>query len=154
MFRTLELFAIFKHVFGFLSYILAFAIIMIIILNSNSAIKQNVYEIGLMKALGAKTKDLVVIFALQMIVISLCVCVCLYSFSQFVTYVADIILQKGIMAYIGRSNLTIDFKTVIFNDLFFIINVAVITLGTVLSVIVPIVAIRKIKPLKIIKTRN
>lgn len=154
MYRTLELFAIFKHVFGFLSYILAFAIIMIIILNSNAAIKQNVYEIGLMKALGAKTKDLVVIFALQMIVISLCVCVCLYSFSQLVTYVADIILQKGIMAYIGNSSLTIDFKTVIFNVLFFIINVAVITLGTVLSVIVPIVAIRKIKPLKIIKTRN
>jgi hypothetical protein len=42
----------------------------------------------------------------------------------------------------------------IFSYKFFGINIISITLFTIISIMVPILAIRNIKPLKIIKTRN
>ena len=154
IFRTLELFSTFEKVFRYISLLLAFAIVFIIILNSNVIVKQNVYEIGLMKAFGAKTKELVTIFAFQMVVVSLCVCGLLYFVSQGVIALADIVLQDGVIAYIKTTAMTFDFKTIVFNIDYFFINISIVSLGTILSVIVPIMAIRKIKPLKILKTRN
>ena len=64
---------------------------------------------------------------------------------------ANQLLCNGISAYIMYERF---YNVIVFSPKFFIINIISITVFTVLSIMVPILAIRKIKPLKIIKTRN
>ena len=151
VFRTMQLLSVFTEVFMFISIIIIFAIFLIIVLNASTIIRQNVYEIGVMKALGAKTLELVVIFTLQMVITCLCVCILLYFASNMFIRFANDLLCNGISAYIGDTVL-LDILT--FSFKFFSINISSITVFTIISIMVPILAIRSIKPLKIIKTRN
>lgn len=150
---TLNLYETFKNVFKYISYLLFLSIFFIIILNANIIIKQNVYEIGLMRALGAKTKEIVTIFALQMIFTSICVCILLFFGSNYIIKFADKMLKAGTLAYLGNLY-NIYFNTLVFNGNHFILNIMFIALFTIVSIIAPLIAIRKIKPLKIIKSRN
>ena len=151
VFRTMQLLSVFTQVFMFISIIIILAIFLIIILNASTIIRQNVYEIGVMKALGAKTSELVVIFTLQMIITCLSVCILLYFASNTFMGYANDLLCNGISAYIGDD---VELNILIFSYKFFGINIISITLFTIISIMVPILAIRNIKPLKIIKTRN
>lgn len=154
MYSTVELFSAFKEVFRFLSYLLIGAIALIILLNANTIIKHNVYEIGLMKAFGAKTRDLVFMFSLQMFFSSLMVCILLYTSSEIFINLADVLLKNGIASYNPSGKNYLTFHTFVFLDGYFYINISLIALATITSVIIPILAIRKIKPLTIIRTRN
>lgn len=149
--RTIELLSVFYEVFMYISFVVIIAIFLIIILNASTIIRQNVYEIGVMNALGAKTNELVTIFTLQMLITCLCVCLLLYSCSNIFMVFANKLLCSGISAYIGQEKF---YNVIVFSPKFFIINIVSITVFTVASIMVPILAIRKIKPLKIIKTRN
>ena len=149
--RTIELLSVFYEVFMYVSAVVILAIFLIIILNASTIIRQNVYEIGVMKALGAKTNELVTIFTLQMLITCLGVCLLLYSCSNIFMVFANKLLCSGISAYIGKDKF---YNVIVFSTKFFIINIVSITVFTVVSIMVPILAIRKIKPLKIIKTRN
>ena len=65
------------------------------------------------------------------------------------------LIIKGILAYLNSSTVSkLSFNALIFNNAYFFINIAVITISTIISVIIPILSIRNIQPLKIIKTRN
>ena len=150
---TLNLYETFKNVFKYISYLLFLSIFFIIILNANIIIKQNVYEIGLMRALGAKTKEIVTIFALQMIFTSICVCFLLFFGSNYIIKFADKMLKAGTLAYLGNLY-DINFSTLVFNSYHFTLNIMFIAIFTIVSIIAPLMAIRKIKPLKIIKSRN
>ena len=127
------------------------ALFLIIILNASTIIRQNVYEIGVMKALGAKTSELVVIFTLQMVITCLGVCLLLYSCSNIFMSFANKLLCSGISAYVTFD---VFYNVIVFSPKFFVINIVSISVFTILSIMVPILAIRNIKPLKIIKTRN
>lgn len=150
---TLNLYETFKNVFKYISYLLFLSIFFIIILNANIIIKQNVYEIGLMRALGAKTKEIVLIFAMQMIFTSICVCFLLFFGSHYVIGFADNMLKAGTLAYLGNLY-DIYFNTLVFNNSHFLLNIMFISIFTIISIITPLMTIRKIKPLKIIKSRN
>lgn len=155
MYSTVEMYSVFSDVFKYVSILLLIAIFLIIVLNANTLIRQNVYEIGLMKAFGAKTKELVFIFATQMIISCLCVCGLLYFMSLGVVSFSNNLIIKGILAYLNSSTVSkLSFNALIFNNTYFFINIAVITISTIISVIIPILSIRNIQPLKIIKTRN
>lgn len=154
MHATLQLFATFRKIFSFISFLLIGAIFLIIILNANTLIKHNVYEIGLMKAFGAKTRNLVSMFTNQMIFTSLVVCGLLYTSSQLFVNFADDLLKEGIIAYMSTAEGYMNFNTFVFSQEYFWLNIFIIAASTILSVVVPILAIRKIKPLTIIRTRN
>lgn len=151
IFRTIQLLSVFYEVFAYISMVVILAIFLIIILNASTIIRQNVYEIGVMKALGAKTSELVVIFTLQMVITCLGVCLLLYSCSNIFMNFANKLLCSGISAYVVTDVL---YNVIVFSPKFFVINIVSISVFTIFSIMVPILAIRKIKPLKIIKTRN
>lgn len=151
IFRTIQLLSVFYEVFAYISMVVILAIFLIIILNASTIIRQNVYEIGVMKALGAKTSELVVIFTLQMVITCLGVCLLLYSCSNIFMNFANKLLCSGISAYVVTDVL---YNVIVFSPKFFIINIVSVSVFTIFSIMVPILAIRKIKPLKIIKTRN
>ncbi len=154
MFATVQLFSTFRKIFSFFSFLLIVAIFLIIILNANTLIKHNVYEIGLMKAFGAKTRNLVSMFTSQMIFTSLMVCALLYTSSQLFIEFADDLLKEGIIAYTSTAEGYMNFNTFVFSQEYFWLNILIIAASTILSVVVPILAIRRIKPLTIIRTRN
>ena len=90
-----------------------------------------------------------------MILMSMTVCILLFFTSQIAIEFADQLLRGGIEAYINQNSAySIDFNTFVFSYRYFFLNVGLISIATIISVIVPIIAIRKIKPLKIIKTRS
>lgn len=149
--RTIDLLTVFKNVFKFITFVIIFALFLIIVLNASVIIKHNVYEIGVMKALGCKTKDLITIFVAQMILTSITVCILLYASSNIFVNFANELLCSGIGAYV-RS--TVNLPIILFSNKFFVINIVSISAFTIISIVVPILAIRRIKPLKIIKTRN
>ncbi len=153
IFKSIKLIDSFEQVFSYISIFIIISIFLIIILNASTIIKQNIYEIGLMKAFGAKTRELVTIFTLQMIFTSLCVCILLFSMSNILISSANNLLNAGIQAYYS-SRVVSDFNLLIFKVDLFSLNIIVITLFTIISTIVPIMAIRAIKPLKIVKNRN
>ena len=154
MYSTLQLFATFRKIFEFISFLLVAAIFLIIILNANTLIKHNVYEIGLMKAFGAKTRNLVSMFTTQMVFTSLVVCLLLFTSSQIFINFADNLLKEGIAAYTSSANEYMNFNTFVFSTEYFWLNILIIAASTILSVVVPILAVRRIKPLTIIRTRN
>ena len=64
---------------------------------------------------------------------------------------ANDLLCSGIAAYMNED---VELDILVFSYMFFGINIISITVFTIISIMVPILAIRSIKPLKIIKTRN
>jgi ABC-type antimicrobial peptide transport system permease subunit len=108
-----------------------------------------------MKAFGAKTRDLVMMFAAQMFFSSLIVCLFLYSASNLCIDLSNDLLKEGILAYVEEyPEGSYTFTTFVFLNGYFFLNIGLIAASTILSVVVPIIAIRKIKPLTIIRTRN
>ena len=149
--KSIMLLNTFKTVFKFISVLVMASLLFVILLNASTIIKHNTYEIGLMRAFGAKTRELVIIFAIHMIMSSVMVCVLLFMYASYCIDMANDMLCAGIGAYLN-SNFNANLITL--RPVYFIVNVCFISGFTIFSTIVPIIRIKKIEPLKIIKARN
>ncbi|MBO5777614.1 MAG: ABC transporter ATP-binding protein/permease [Clostridia bacterium] len=148
-----ETVAVFKDIFLLISICLCTTGTMVLISFGFSNIRKRLYEIGVMRALGTRLSDLSWIFILQMLFAGLIICL-ISSIGLFVAVdISNNILSESFMVLLQNSALK-DFKIITFKSAALMIDIAVVIAITIVSALVPILTIRNIKPMKIIRAKE
>ena len=116
-------------------------------------IRNKLHTIGIMKALGAKNYSLAIIFGLQIALIALLTC--LFSslgYLLFADVANDLLIHS--LETLSPQRIIIELSVLTYNPLIAIDNCILIAVLSLLSLIAPLIRIKKIKPVKIIQTRE
>ena len=143
----------FNKFFEFIAMILVCACVFIITSFGVKNIKSKMYEVGVMKALGCKLSSFFVIFGLHTLLI---------AFTTIVVFVVGYVAFANVSNHILLESLKAITPTKIMLDLQFIkfdwqlalINSAVVVFISIVSTIIPIILLRRIKPVTIIKAKE
>ena len=144
---------VFNKFFEFIVMILVCACVFIITSFGVKNIKSKMYEVGVMKALGCKLSSFFVIFGLHTLLI---------AFTTIVVFVVGYVAFANVANHILLESLKAITPTKIMRDLQFIkfdwrlalINSAVVVFISIVSTIIPIILLRRIKPVTIIKAKE
>ena len=107
-------------------------------------------EIGILKALGMKNKDLIILYVMQ-IFFTMIVMAVLFTVGLIIfTNVANSILYDSFMSYLKNPALKM-INILTFNPIYLVIDILIIILINILLILVPFLVMKKIKPIDIIK---
>ena len=132
-----------KIAFYFSIFALIFSIILFLYFALNS-ISNNKREIGILRALGAKTSDIYKIFYLEIFIVGLFA----FVISNVISYFSVLIVNNII-----SSNLFIHIKPVMFRiDTIYVLFIVLMCL-TIISFVIPLLKISKMKPIDLISSK-
>ena len=114
-----------------------------------NSIKNNIYEVGVLKALGAKSFDIGKIFVLQIIMVGFLICISSIIGMYASSLLANSILISSFEEFIGISIFNIDIITYIPHIVS--IDLIVTLLLSIISSIIPLIYLHNLKPLNILK---
>ena len=144
---------IFQGIFVYVALGIAFVALVLIISFSLRSLRRKMREIGILRALGANTSQISLCFILQMI--SLWLCIVLLSFALFPLLVsnANALLVNNMAQFL--ENPAIANLTVLEPTPLSLLTVLLVFLPVLLlSLSVPMLYVRKLKPIKIIRTAD
>ena len=144
---------VFVPIFEFISMFLYIGVIFILMSFATKTINDKMHEIGILKAIGTKNGTIGVVFGLQVMLIALLTC--LLSTVGYYLFIdmANAILIESIRRIAPSWNLP-ELQFLVFEWEIALTNCA-LTLGlATLSLIAPMVKIKAIKPVKIIKAKE
>ena len=144
---------IFTDYFGVIGAILAFIALLLLINFGYTSVKANIFEIGVIKALGGKNKNLSISFVLQMLFIGLIICILTTILSIVFVQVTNTVLVNSFVKFYNNEIL----KNLVI--LYFMPNILIIDLCATIAIslissLLPIYKLRKVKPFNIIKQKN
>ena len=143
----------FNKFFEFIAMILVCACVFIITSFGVKNIKSKMYEVGVMKALGCKLSSFFVIFGLHTLLIAFTtIAVFVVGYVAFAN-VANHILLESLKA-ITPTKIMLDLQFIKFDWRLALINSAVVVFISIVSTIIPIILLRRIKPVTIIKAKE
>lgn len=144
---------IFKDFFWLIVLGVAGVCIALLINNAYGNIKKRYYEIGVLKSLGATTKDVGFIFSLQTILAGICITIistiCLLTLCNPVNST----ISSNLIKFVNNKALS-DLEILAIQPLTLIINAIVILIVTILSCVIPLIKLNKIKPKNIIANKE
>lgn len=143
----------FNKFFEFIAMILVCACVFIITSFGVKNIKSKMYEVGVMKALGCKLSSFFVIFGLHTLLIAFTTIVVFVVGYVAFANVANHILLESLKA-ITPTKIMLDLQFIKFNWQLALINSAVVVFISIVSTIIPIILLRRIKPVTIIKAKE
>lgn len=143
---------IFIELFWLMLVVVAAVCVLLLINYSYGNIKKRYYEIGVMKALGASTRSVGFIFSLQTILAGIAICVSSTLMLIFLCEPINLILSNKLLEFIGNKNLGV-LQIIVPNTITIILNMCAIIVVTVVSCLIPIRRIHKIKPKIIINDK-
>ncbi len=148
-----DIVAVFKQLFFMIAVILCLAGVIVLLSFGLNSIKKHNFEIGVMRALGAKTIDLGMIFLIQVIFAGAIICV-ISSVGLYLTSILanDILADSFVVLF--ESNALKDIQILSFNPIALVVDLAIVIGITLISALAPILAIRKIKPMQIIRAKE
>ena len=144
--------AIFRDLFKLLSVIMMISVLVLIVVNTVNIMNRNIYNIGVSRSLGAHTSEVGFIFALQMLLFG--VFVIIFSISadflsiKFINKILSDTIPK-VVNMPGVENITYLY----FNPTLSAAITGMIVFLTIASICVPILAIRLMNPVNIIKKK-
>lgn len=141
---------IFNDIFRLLTFTSAAVCILLLISFGRKSIKRRMFEIGVMRALGIKTRDLFGVFFFQIVYLLLLVCVISFACLVYLDDYLNYILIENIVLFLNNSFIR-DMVFLEFKPLMIILNLVVIFLLTTLSSLTLFWTLRKIKPINIIR---
>mgnify|MGYP003298732308 CR=1 FL=1 len=117
-----------------------------------TSIKKNLYEIGVLKALGAKSIDIAVIFISQIVIVGIGVIIVSILGVKLLSLLSNKLLLNAFE----------DFMTIKIFELSIIkarpklmsINLSLVFIGSLVSSIIPLIYLRRLKPLNILKGKK
>ncbi len=116
-------------------------------------IKERKYEIGILKALGIRDVDLTFILGLQILLL-LVVTVILYIVGSVVFIdLANEVLIRSLLE-LAPNSFMLNVKVLYINPAHFLTNAVLTTVIALVSFVVPLVKLRKLKPTNIIKAKE
>ena len=149
---VVECIAIFTDLFKMLSIIMIISILVLIIVNTVNIMNRNIYNIGVSRSLGAHTSELGFIFALQMLMFGVFVII----FSIISDFLSIKLINKlladtipNVVQMPGVENITYLY----FDPTLSASLTSMIVILTILSICAPILAIRLMNPVNIIKKK-
>ena len=142
----------FYDLFAFLQIIIICMLVVYLINFGARGVKQNSYQIGVIKALGGRSRDVENIFVLRTLVIGAMIAVVSVLASIGFINIADSILLKSVESVVRMKFASLTIIEVL-PSLLIIDGLSMLGIA-VLSALVPALTLRKIKPIKTIKAKE
>ena len=114
-----------------------------------NSVKNNLYEVGVLKALGAKSFDIGKIFVLQIIMVGFLICITSIVGMYLTTTLANSLLLSSFEEFIGINIFNIDIITYIPKVVS--IDLIILLVLSIVSSVIPLIYLHNIKPLNILK---
>ena len=150
--RLNDLVSTFYDLFSFLQVLIICMLAVYLVNFGVRGVKQNSYQIGVIKALGGRSRAVESIFVLKTFVVGAIIAVLSVLGSVFFIKVANSILLASVEQVVGMRFAGLEIIAVIpsllFVDGIFMLGIAVI------SSLIPALILRKIKPIQIIKAKE
>ena len=144
---------VFIPIFELVAIFLCIGIIFILVSFSTKMIKDKMHDIGILKAIGTQSKTIGRIFGLQIILIAiLTILMSTFGYYYFIDMANDVLIES--LKRLAPSHVMLDLDFLTFKLNVVNINIVLILLLGILSLFIPMIKIRKIKPVKIIKTKE
>ena len=144
---------VFASIFRIVAIFLAAAVVFILMTFSSKMIKDKLHEIGILKALGTKNSTVAAVFGLQVGLIALLTCIISTVGYFFVIDLANSVLFES-MQILVPSQIVLDLDFFTFMPKVAIINCLLVFTFALLSLVIPMIKIKAIKPVKIIKVKE
>lgn len=144
---------IFVPMFRLIAIVISAGVILIFVNFSTKMIKDKMHEIGILKALGTKNGSIGVIFGFQIVLISILTCImATLGYYIFIGLANDVLVES--LTRLASNRVVLDLEFLIFKPKIVMINCIMVFILAIISLILPMVKIKNIKPVKIIKTRD
>ena len=143
----------FESFFQLIFIALCCVTVLILVRYGRKTVKDRMYEIGVIKALGGKTRSFVLIFGLQIVTLGAMICLLTFAGAgAFVNIANDILIASWgsvIDSYIvmDMQILLIDWNTVL-------VDAGAVMLLSLFATVIPIIFLNRIKPISIIKAKE
>lgn len=151
--KLLNIVAVFKGVFVYLSAFICIGIFAAIFLDALYNIKRNRKNIGIIRSLGGKIPDLVRIFLIQTIFNGIFIALFSTLGIKFGSRIINDILVKS-LAKVFNTVLPRGFVLVEFNEYVVIAEICIVFFINIISSVLQILSIRKIRPINIIRSNK
>lgn len=156
IYQIVNIVDVFKDNFKLVSLILCIAVIVLLISFNISNIRSNKYEIGVLRALGIKTKDMMIITSIHNLLAIIFIIGFVVIGLVGITDIANNILLNSFKSNIDSSAVMIlnDIKILTLSNEIILIDSAIIVVLTAISSLVPLILLSTLKPIKIIKAKE
>lgn len=150
--RINTLVATFHDLFNFLEVTTVFMITFFLILFGIRSIKENSYQIGVIKALGGRNRDVEKIFVIKTFIIGILIAIFATCSSVYFVTSADSVLVASIEKVLGIH--VYGFSVIQFIPSLIAIDGVLMILLAFTSALIPVIMLKRIKPVEIIKTKE
>ena len=144
---------VFIPIFELIAVFLCVGVIFILMSFSTKMVKDKMHEIGILKALGTKNTSIGVIFGSQVILIAILTCLLSTAGYYFFIDLANDVLVESLKR-LAPSNIVLDLDFLTFRSEIAALNCLLIFSLALISLIFPLLKIKAIKPVKIIKAKE
>lgn len=143
---------VFDNVFSLILVIILIIAFSLLAIFSFDLIKKNKFNIGVMKSIGGKTSDISKVFIPQIIFTSI-ICILFFSLiSHVLLNVGNVILISSFMSY--NPNPIIKEMTILLaTPSSLVLDILLIAGISLLSILIPIIYLRTVKPIEIIRNK-
>ena len=150
--RINELVFTFRDLFILLEVTSVLMIILFLVLFGIRSIKQNSYQIGVIKALGGRNRDVEKIFVIKTLIIGIFIAIVSTSTSVFFIKAANSVLIASIETVLAMS--VADFEVISFIPKLILFDGIFMIALSCISALIPVILLKKIKPVEIIKAKE
>ena len=151
--KAIAVVAVFEELFTLLLVLMIISIIVLVVIHTINTYNKNIYNIGVSKSMGAHMFELSYIFSIQMIVFGILIVVGSMIADYYSTNIINDIIANAIPRIVnipGANSITY----LKYNPAITSITSGAIMLLTMGSISVPLMAIRLMNPVNIIKSRQ
>lgn len=144
---------VFIPIFELVAIVLCIGVIFILINFASKMIKDKLHEIGILKALGTKNITVGIIFGLQIALIAiLTIILSTLGYFLFIDLANDVLIAS--LKELASSRIVLDLDFLTFKLDIALLDALIIVGLSILSFIVPMLQIYRIKPVQIIKSKE
>ena len=153
LYTIMNIVDIFGDFFMLIAIALSVACALMLINFGRRCVRRRMHEIGIIRALGGRTKHISRSFILQVFYAGIITCTLSILGMIFLDGIINSILLEGLMTFLGTEQIS-HLVIIKFNPFITLIDIVTVLVITLIAAMVPILSIHKIKPIKIIKSKE
>lgn len=153
VYTVVRVMQMYKDLFSTIAIVLFLACVLVLLNFGRKIVRSRVYEIGIIRALGGGKVEVLKVFLLQLLFASSLICVISIGGLFGISALANSILSSSLVKVTQNAAFK-GMALLVANPTTFIVIVAVVILVTILSALIPLIMLSRIKPLNIIKSKE